>query len=92
MIMPHKRTTHGALAPPLFGIGLLMLTACMDAPKVMRAGDDPIGPMADPVMVDASLGNCFARSTTPAIIETVTEQVMVRAATAQCKALRRFAL
>jgi hypothetical protein len=57
-----------------------MLTACIDAPQVMRADDDPIGPLANPVMVDASLGTCFARSTTPAIIETVTEQVMVQPA------------
>jgi peptidoglycan hydrolase-like protein with peptidoglycan-binding domain len=80
MTMPHKRTTHGALAAPLFGVGLLVLTACMDAPQVMRAGGDPIGPLADPVMVDTSLGTCFARTTTPAIIETVTEQVMVQPA------------
>lgn len=81
MTIPSKRTTNGALAAPLLlGVGLIILTACMDAPQVMRAGGDPIGPLADPATVDTAQGTCFARATTPAIIETVTEQVMVQPA------------
>lgn len=49
-------------------------------PQVSRADSDPIGPLAEPVVVDATIGTCFARATTPAVIETVTEQVMVQPA------------
>lgn len=42
--------------------------------------NDPIGPLATPAIVDSATGTCFARATTPAIIETVTEQVLVQPA------------
>lgn len=41
----------------------------------------PIGPLANPVAVDANTGTCYTRAITPALIETVTEQVMVAAVT-----------
>ncbi|WP_281984053.1 peptidoglycan-binding domain-containing protein [Thalassorhabdomicrobium marinisediminis] len=55
---------------------LTLLVAC--APP--QNGDPAIGPLAQPPVVDARLGTCFARDTTPAVIETVTEQVMVQPA------------
>ncbi|HCP80135.1 MAG TPA: hypothetical protein DIT67_00550, partial [Octadecabacter sp.] len=61
-------------------LGLTVLTGCMNTPQVTRADSDPIGPLADPATVDAETGTCFARATTPAIIETVTEQIMVQPA------------
>ena len=63
--------------------GALMLSACL-AQDVTRgvglAPNDPIGPLADPAVVDPAAGSCFARATTPAVIETVTEQIMVQPA------------
>lgn len=53
-------------------VGLLALCACMAAYE-----DDP-GPLADPPVLGASDGVCQSRVTTPAVIETVTEQVMVQ--------------
>ncbi|SMX37765.1 peptidoglycan-binding domain-containing protein [Octadecabacter ascidiaceicola] len=70
------RPTHLVLA----ALGLFVLTGCMDAPQVTRADSDSIGPLADPATVDAQTGTCFARATTPAIIETLTEQIMVQPA------------
>lgn len=60
--------------------GLTVLVGCIEPPQVTRANQDTIGPLADPATVDASQGTCFARTTTPAIIETVTEQVIVQPA------------
>ena len=76
MTTPHKHTTHRVLA----ALMLTVLAGCMDAPQVTRADSDLIGPLADPATVDADSGTCFERATTPAIIETVTEQVMVQPA------------
>lgn len=71
-----------------FGATLVFcgLSACMGT-DVTRAPDspsrdpvvDPIGPLANPATVDASTGTCYARAVTPALIETVTEQVIVPA-------------
>ena len=81
MKTPDKRHARSALTPSLFmGLGLSFLASCMEAPQVTRANSDPIGPLAEPATVDAQSGTCFARATTPAIIETVTEQVMVQPA------------
>ncbi|MCW1950766.1 MAG: peptidoglycan-binding protein [Octadecabacter sp.] len=81
MKTPTIRSTFSVLAVPLcLGLGMTVLTGCMDAPQVTRADSDPIGPLADPATVDAQSGTCYARATTPAIIETVTEQVMVQPA------------
>jgi hypothetical protein len=77
MTVPTIRPTFSVLA----ALGLAVLAGCMDAPQVTRADNDLIGPLADPATVDAQSGTCFARATTPAIIETVTEQVMVQPAT-----------
>ncbi len=76
MTNPFPPRAIGVLA----AFGLTVLAGCMDAPQVTRAEQDSIGPLANPVTVDPSLGTCFARATTPAIIETVTEQVMVQPA------------
>ena len=64
-------------------LAMLALAACSPdtvtrAPGVQAS--DPIGPLAEPAMVDPSAGTCFARATTPAVIETVTEQIMVQPA------------
>ena len=77
MTTPTFRSTFSVLT----ALGLTVLTGCMDAPQVTRADSDPIGPLAEPATVDANTGTCFARTTTPAIIETVTEQIMVQPAT-----------
>ena len=76
MTTPHPNYTRRVLA----ALGLSVLAACMEPAQVSRADQDPIGPLADPVTVDAAEGTCYARTTTPAIIETVTEQVMVQPA------------
>ena len=73
MTTPHPNYTRRVLA----ALGLSVLAACMEPAQVSRADQDPIGPLADPVTVDAAEGTCYARTTTPAIIETVTEQVEV---------------
>ena len=64
--------------------GLMLMTACTDSPPT-RAGTAPavdanIGPLERPPVVDPAVGTCYARDTTPAVIETVTEQVMVQPA------------
>lgn len=61
------------------GLGLAVLAGCMDS-YATRADQTPIGPLADPVVVDPAVGTCFERVTTPAVIETVTEQIMVQPA------------
>lgn len=64
-------------------LSLALLASCMDSDVTRSAqslGTDAIAPLVDPATVDASTGTCFARATTPAIIETVTEQVMVQPA------------
>ena len=73
-------TTSRFRAP--FGLSMvcaLILSACVE-PLPTRANQTPIGPLEAPVVVDPAIGTCFARDTTPAIIETVTEQVMVQPA------------
>ena len=64
-------------------LALVALIGCMDS-YATRADQSPtagaIGPLADPAVVNSATGTCFARATTPAIIETVTEQVMVQPA------------
>ncbi len=73
--------TYRAFGVTAFFCGL---SACME-PDVTRAPTapgsdpvvDPIGPLAHPATVDASTGTCYARTITPALIETVTEQVIV---------------
>ncbi|SLN20772.1 peptidoglycan-binding domain-containing protein [Pseudooctadecabacter jejudonensis] len=70
---------------PLLGLVLACATAtgCMEA-SVARAptapAADTIAPLSAPEVVDAQTGTCFARTTTPALIETVTEQIMVQPA------------
>ncbi len=59
---------------------LALLAGCME-PQVSRGSGGPIGPLATPVVVDPQAGGCFERATTPAVIETVTEQIMVQPAT-----------
>lgn len=64
-------------------LALVLLSGCMQS-YVARADQSPttaaIGPLNDPAVIDPAAGTCFARATTPAIIETVTEQVMVQPA------------
>lgn len=59
------------------------LAACM-APQVTRDLVSPspgdIGPLAEPAVVNSAQGTCFDRATTPAVIETVTEQILVQPA------------
>ncbi|MGJ8611689.1 MAG: peptidoglycan-binding domain-containing protein, partial [Octadecabacter sp.] len=64
----------------LAAFGLTVLVGCSSPAQVTRADQDAIGPLANPVTVDTALGTCFARATTPALIETVTEQVIVQPA------------
>ena len=56
-----------------------LLAGCID-PQVSRAPQTQIGPLAQVALVDAAQGTCFARTTTPALIQTVTQQVMVQPA------------
>ena len=78
-------TTHKPRLPRTIGASLALahLAGCMDS-YATRADttptNDPIGPLATPAIVDSATGTCFARATTPAIIETVTEQVLVQPA------------
>lgn len=63
---------------------ILGAAACTD-PAVTRGANTPaaapvgrqVAPLAAPETVDSRAGTCFARATTPARIETVTEQIMV---------------
>jgi hypothetical protein len=65
-------------------LALALLAGCMDG-YATRADQSPttdaIGPLTQTPVVNSADGTCFARATTPAIIETVTEQVMVQPAT-----------
>jgi len=81
--MTHSMT----FAKPATALALtFVLSACLD-PQVTRAPHSPseaaIGPLIEPVTVDSAQGTCFARATTPAVIETVTEQVIVQPAATQ---------
>ena len=82
-------------APPSRGSSALCLTfglacaatlsACAQSLPT-RSGTAPatdaaIGPLETPAVVDPAIGTCYARDTTPAVIETVTEQVIVQPAT-----------
>lgn len=75
--------THSA--KPAAALALAVVLSGCVAPQVTRAplspSGDTIGPLVSPATVDPAIGTCFARATTPAIIETVTEQVMVQPAT-----------
>ena len=64
-------------------LALLGLSACNPGMVTRAPGDAAtaaIGPLETPAVVDASTGTCFTRDTTPAVIETVTEQIMVQPA------------
>lgn len=66
----------------LFGLAaaaLALLAGCTDS-YATRADQTPIGPLERVAVVDPQGGSCYARATTPAVIETVTEQVMVQPA------------
>lgn len=62
----------------LVGVGILAGCAAPDA--VTRSDGQAIGPLTRPAVVSAETGTCFARDTTPALFETVTEQIMVQPA------------
>lgn len=74
---------HFSLGQNCAILGLtLVLGACSDG-LVSRADGTPasdagIGPLEHAAVVDPTVGTCFARATTPAVIETLTEQVMVQ--------------
>lgn len=70
---------HRVRAALGLSIVLMLLAGCMDS-YATRSDQSPIGPLERPPVVDSAIGTCFARDTTPAIIETVTEQVMVQPA------------
>ena len=57
----------------------VLLAGCLDS-YATRSDQSPIESLETPAVVDSAVGTCFARDTTPAIIETVTEQVMVQPA------------
>lgn len=63
----------------LAALSLVALSGCMEA-QATRAAQSPVGPLANPAVVDPTVGTCYDRVTTPALIETVTEQVMVQPA------------
>ncbi len=78
--MSHRQTIPRL---SLAALGLAVLTGCMDGYTTRASqslGDAGIGPLARPPVVDSSTGTCFDRATTPAIIETVTQQIMVQPA------------
>lgn len=74
-------------AQPLFSapvagmaVGLLLLAGC-DTQQVTRSAEAPaIAPLAQVEIVDADTPGCSDSAITPALIETVTEQVEVQAA------------
>lgn len=74
-----KTTQMTQLKSMVAAFGIAALSGCMDA-QVSRSDQTPVGPLANPVVVDPTVGTCYERVTTPAIIETVTEQVMVQPA------------
>ncbi|MBU2992875.1 peptidoglycan-binding domain-containing protein [Octadecabacter sp. 1_MG-2023] len=62
---------------------IIGLSGCVETPPTrldQTPADHSIGPLETPVVVDSNIGTCFARDTTPAVIETVTEQIMVQPA------------
>lgn len=59
---------------------ILALALCLGLAACMPAGRQMPGPLAEPPVVAAGDGRCLSRQTTPAIIETVTEQVIVQPA------------
>jgi len=64
-------------------LGLVLVSGCTDNLATRDATSptrDTIGPLERPPVVDSSVATCFARTTTPALIETVTHQVMVQPA------------
>ncbi|MFQ3183348.1 MAG: hypothetical protein ACI901_000441 [Octadecabacter sp.] len=79
--LSQKRSKQSLVALSfLLGTGLSMLSACMDTAQVTHSGNYDDGSLANSVTVDPSQSTCFDSSTTPAIIETVTEQVMLQSA------------
>jgi hypothetical protein len=56
------------------------LTLCLGLSACMAAERQAPGPLAEPPVVADGEGRCLSRVTTPAIIETVTEQVIVQPA------------
>ncbi|MCF2870154.1 peptidoglycan-binding protein [Octadecabacter sp. G9-8] len=66
------------------GLALALLAGCMESYATRSdqsiSASQTIGPLTEPAVVNSADGTCFARATTPAIIETVTEQVLVQPA------------
>lgn len=80
-----NRPTHTAFPRALWGGLFCALTACSSGgphtvPEVARLGESgPVSTLADPPE-GADPNACYARDVTPAVIETVTEQVVLQPA------------
>ena len=76
-----KQSMQKAVASSLLlVVGLNILSACMDTAQVTRTENYAVGSLAGHATLDLTQNTCFESSVTPAIIETVTEQVMLKSA------------
>ncbi|MEL6960438.1 MAG: peptidoglycan-binding domain-containing protein [Pseudomonadota bacterium] len=64
----------------IFAAVATVLAGCLAEP-VTRADVSSIAPLDTAPVISAETGTCFSRATTPAVIETVTEQILVQPAT-----------
>ncbi|MDE0967947.1 MAG: peptidoglycan-binding domain-containing protein [Octadecabacter sp.] len=79
MILSQKKLKPDiAVRTLLLGVSLSILSACTNTEQVTQAEDTSIGSLANPLIVDPTKNACFDSATTPAIIETVTEQIMLK--------------
>ncbi|MEM6728217.1 MAG: peptidoglycan-binding protein, partial [Pseudomonadota bacterium] len=60
-------------------LATLGLWACAETPSVTRAAPEPLRAQAE-APPNAKPGQCWGRDTTPAIYETVTEQILLQPA------------
>ena len=76
-----KQSMQKAVASSLLlVVGLNILSACMDTAQVIRTENYAVGSLAGHATLDHTQNTCFESAVTPAIIETVTEQVMFQSA------------
>lgn len=68
------------IRPAISLLAVVALTGCVSDRPPTRADSTPIGPLAAAPAPSPETGTCYGRTTTPAIIETVTEQILVQPA------------